>query len=81
MALMPAGGQDNSEGDFSSPRERIILQGIHWGIVALIIVAVFTLTYTHRLTDASATALLGTTLGHVGTSASQKLSSRKPGGR
>lgn len=69
-----------NEHRFSNTRERIIIQSIHWGIVLCVIVAVVVLNLLGHLSDSSATALLGTSLGHVGTSAAQKLSSRSNSG-
>lgn len=52
------------------------MQMIHWGIVLIVVIAVTLLALRGQLDHASVTALFGTVLGHVGTSASQKISSR-----
>lgn len=61
---------------WSAPRERVILQLIHWGVVVIVTGFIFVLAIRHDLDKASVTALYGGILGHVGTSASQKLSQR-----
>lgn len=68
------------ESKFSSSKERVIIQLVHWGVVVLVIITVGVLNLEGHLGDASVTALLGTALGHVGTSAAQKLSSRSQAG-
>lgn len=76
MAVTEQDVRDYQESKFSNARERIVVQSIHWGVAVLIILAVVLLNLDGRLSDASTTALLGTVLGHVGTSAAQKLSTR-----
>lgn len=61
---------------WSAPRERVIIQGLHWGVVVLVVVAVFVLALRGDLDKASVTALYGSVLGHAATAASQKLASR-----
>lgn len=65
---------------FSNSTERIVLQSTHWGVVTIVVVVVAVLDMQGHMSDASATALLGTVLGHAGTSAAQKLSSRSQAG-
>lgn len=69
-----------SDSTYPTGRERIIVQVIHWGIVLVVIVAIAILAVMGHLDRASVTALYGAVLGHVGTSASQKLQSRSGGG-
>lgn len=76
MAVSEQEVQEYHESKFSSSRERVIIQSIHWSVVVLVVIAVVILSLEGHLSDSSATALLGTILGHVGTSAAQKLSSR-----
>lgn len=57
-------------------RERIIIQVIHWGVVLVVVIATTLLAIDGRLDKASTTALFGTVLGHVGTSAATKLQAR-----
>lgn len=61
---------------WSSPQERIFITLIHWGIVLVVVVATALLSIDHDLDPASTTALFGTVLGHAGTAAGQKLSTR-----
>ena len=61
---------------YPTGRERIVVQLIHWGIVLIVIIAIALLAMLNHLDRASVTALYGAVLGHVGTSASQKLQSR-----
>ena len=61
---------------WSAPRERVYMQLIHWGVVVTIGAFIFILALRHELDHASVTALYGGILGHVGTAASQKFSSR-----
>lgn len=61
---------------WSAPKERVIMQSIHWGIVALVVISILVLALRGDLDKASVTALYGAVLGHAGTSASQKLSAR-----
>lgn len=65
---------------FSNSTERIVLQSIHWFVVLCVVAVVLILDLYGHMSDASATALLGTVLGHAGTSAAQKLSSRSQAG-
>jgi hypothetical protein len=65
----------NSE-KWSGPRERIVLQVIHWTVVLAVIFATTLLALDKDLSEPAVTALFGGALGHVGTAASQKLSSR-----
>lgn len=61
---------------WSAPKERVIMQSIHWGVVIVVTAFIFVLALLGKLDKASVTALYGGILGHVGTSASQKLSAR-----
>lgn len=61
---------------WSAPSERIVVQVIHWFIVLVVALLVFVLAINNDLDHASVTALYGAILGHAGTAASQKLSSR-----
>lgn len=61
---------------WSAPKERVTLQLIHWGVVMLVATFIFALAWQGALDKASVTALYGGILGHAGTSASQKMSSR-----
>ena len=61
---------------WTAPNERIIVQVIHWFVVLVVVIAILVLALQHDLDRASITALYGGVLGHAGTAASQKLSSR-----
>lgn len=65
---------------YPNGRERITIQLIHWGIVLVVILAIALLAWDGHLDRASVTALYGAVLGHVGTSASQKLQTRSGDG-
>jgi hypothetical protein len=74
---MSVADRDPSQPDrWSGPRERITVQIIHWAVVLLVVIATTILAMRNDLDKASVTALFGTVLGHAGTAASQKLSSR-----
>ena len=52
------------------------MQGIHWGVVIIVVIAVFILSLRGDIDKASVTALYGLVLGHAGSAASQKLGTR-----
>lgn len=67
--------------EWSAPRERVIVQLIHWGVVLVVVIATTLLALSNELDHASVTALFGTVLGHAGTAAAQKVSQRSTDAR
>lgn len=61
---------------WSAPIERLGVQVLHLGAITVIAAFIFVLALRGDLDHASVTALYGGILGHLGTSASQKLSAR-----
>lgn len=61
---------------WSAPAERLGIQAMHLGTILLVCIFIFVLALYGELDHASVTALYGGVLGHLGTSASQRFSSR-----
>lgn len=65
---------------WSAANERVIIQAIHWGVVVIAILAITFLAATNHLDKATTGSLFGIVLGHTGTAAATKLSSRRTDG-
>lgn len=76
----PEGGNRTRRFTWSAPIERIGVQVLHLGAIVVIAAFIFVLALRGELDHASVTALYGGILGHLGTSASQKLSARSTDG-
>lgn len=61
---------------WTAPRERLAVQLIHWTIVLVVVLCVLVLALRGVLSESAVTAIYGTIVGHVGTSAQTKLSAR-----
>lgn len=61
---------------WSAPRERIYVQVIHWTVVIVVVIATFVLALRGDLDRASVTAIFGTVVGHAGTAAVNRATTR-----
>lgn len=80
--MSPLASETPTRNPWSSAKERVAIQLVHWLVVVIVVFATTLLAFRHDIDSASVTALFGTVLGHVGTVTSQKMSSRgDDGGR
>lgn len=63
--------------EWSTSRERVALQLIHWSVVSLVVICTAVLAFNGTLDKLSIGTIYGTVIGHAGTSAAQKLSTRR----
>lgn len=61
---------------WTAPAERVHIQQLHWGVVALVIVCTSVLGALHIISGTSVASLFSLIAGHAATSAAHKLSSR-----
>lgn len=66
-----------NDAEWSTSRERVALQLIHWSVVSLVVLCTAVLAINGTLDKLSIGTIYGTVIGHAGTSAAQKLSTRR----
>jgi len=68
--------EDGTPQVWSSAKERVIIMCVHWFVVLTVVVATAILAIHGTLDKLSVGTIYGTVIGHAGTSAAQKMSTR-----